>query len=252
MNYSTDVTDSQWQIISKFLNAERKRKHELRTIWNALQYIVKTGCQWRMLPKDFAPWSTVYYYYRTWKYSEVIELISEEMTALSRIKSNRKPQPTACIIDSQSVKTTAVGGFCLGYDAGKKIKGRKRHIVVDTLGNLLAVQTHSASIADRAYAYILLEKTKQKYPQLKLSYADGGYSGALEQKALSGLGMQIQIVKKPKEGFKILPRRWVVERTLAWISNDRRNAKDYEFSPLSSETMTHLSFIKTILNRNWK
>ena len=249
MNYSTDVNDSQWQVIKKFLNTKRKRKYELREIWNAIQYIVKTGCQWRMLPKDFAPWQVVYYYYRTWKYSGVIETIGEEMTDQIRKSAAKKSQPTACIIDSQSVKTTVVGGFCLGYDAGKKIKGRKRHIVVDTLGNLLTVQVHSAAIQDREGALDVLEQAKQKYSSLKIGFADGGYSGQLQDMVAQKLDMQLEIVKKTKHEFTVLPKRWIVERTFAWINNDRRNSKDYEFSPLSSEAMIQLSFIKTALKR---
>ena len=252
MNYATNVSNSQWQIIEKFFDCERKRTYELRDIWNAIQYVVKTGCQWRMLPKDFAPWSVVYYYYRSWKYAGIIETILEEMTYRSRKRAGKKAAPSACIIDSQSTKTTAVGGFCLGYDAGKKTKGRKRHIAVDTLGNLLCVKVHSASEQDRNAGESVLAKAKEKYKHLKMAFADGGYSGALEEIVKSKLGMELKIVRKIKDGFVVLPKRWIVERTFAWFANDRRNSKDYEYSPLSSETMLQFSMIKIVLNRFFK
>ena len=146
-------------------------------------------------------------------------------------------------------KTTAVGGFSLGYDAGKKIKGRKRHIAVDTMGNLLTVQVHSASIQDRDGAMGVLKRAKEKYTQLKAVFADGGYSGKLETAVKDKLEMNLKIVRKMKDTFVVVPKRWIVERTFAWINNDRRNSKDYEYSPLSSETMLQLSIIKIGLNK---
>ena len=252
MNYLTDLTDSQWQMIEKFFDYRRNRRHKLRRIWDAIQYVLKSGCQWRMLPKNFAPWQTVYYYYRTWKYAGIFEVILEEVTDCIRKTAGKDSQPTACIIDSQSVKTTAVGGFCLGYDAGKKTKGRKRHIAVDTMGNLLTVQVHSASQQDRSAAERVLTETKEKYKTLLLAFADGGYSGSLVETVKNKLEMELKIVKKIKDAFVVLPKRWIVERTIAWINNDRRNSKDYEYSPLSSETMIQLSMIKLGLNRIFK
>lgn len=251
MNYVTDLTDSQWQIIEKFFDSARKRRHDLRSIWNAIQYILKSGCQWRMLPQGFAPWQTVYYYYRKWKYAGVFEIILDDITHRIRITAGKRAQPTACIIDSQSTKTTS-GGFCLGYDAGKRTKGRKRHLAVDTMGNLLSVQVHSASLQDRDSGEDILAQAKGKYATLKVAFADGGYAGKLEGKVKNKLGMDLKIVRKMKDTFYVLPKRWIVERTIAWLNNDRRNSKDYEYSPLSSEAMIHLSMIKVGLNRIFK
>ena len=247
--YPTDLTDNQWQIIEKFFDYKRKRKYELRAIWNAISYVIKTGCQWRMLPKNFAPWQTVYYYFRKWKYAGIVEVILEEVVHRIRECFNKSSTPTVCIVDSQSTKTTAVGGFEIGYDAGKKIKGRKRHIVTDTLGNLLVVEVHSASHADRAKGFDVISLAKEKYKTIEKIFADGGYTGSLIEKVKQELNCKLEIVKRTDKGFIVLPKRWIVERTLGWISNDRRNSKDYEFSPLTSETIIQLSFIKVALNK---
>ena len=248
-SYPTDLTDNQWQSIEKFFDYKRKRKHPIRKILDAVLYVVKTGCQWRMLPKTFACWELVYYYFRTWKYSGLIEVLLEEVVYRVRSSSGKKGCPTVCIIDSQSVKTTAVSGFEIGYDAGKKVKGRKRHIATDTLGNLLAVEVHSASYADRAKGFDIIKQTKASYKGIVKVFADGGYTGQLVEQVKQDLNCKLEIVKRTDKGFKVLPKRWIVERTLAWISNDRRNSKDYEFSPLTSETIVQLSFIKTALNK---
>jgi putative transposase len=252
MNCVTDISDSQWQIIEKFFDSARKRKHDLRDIWNGILYLLKSGCQWRMLPQEFAPWQTVYYYYRKWKYAGIIEIILDEITYLLRKQAGKNAAPTVCIIDSHSAKTTGVGGFCIGYDAGKKVKGRKRHVVVDTMGNLLTVEVHSASLQDRNAGEAVIAKAKTKFGQLKVVYADGGYSGSLEEKVKQNLKIDLKIVKKIKDGFHVLPKRWIVERSLAWMNNDRRNSKDYEYSPLSSETLVQLSMIRVGLNRIFK
>lgn len=249
MNYTSNLNDSQWQSIKKFFDYERKRKHDLRNIWDAILYVIKTGCQWRLLPHNFAPWQTVYYYFRTWKYEGIMEIILEEIVYKIRKAHNKQASPTVCIVDSQSVKTTGVGGFEVGYDAGKKIKGRKRHIATDTLGNLLTVEVHSADKQDRDKGLDVIAKAKQTYTTIKKVFADGGYSGQLVCKMKDKLNCELEIVKKYEAKFRVLPKRWIVERTLSWLSNDRRNSKDYEFTPLSSETMTQLSFIKTGLNK---
>lgn len=248
-SYPTDLTDNQWQSIEKFFDYKRKRKHSLRKILDAILYVVKTGCQWRMLPKTFASWELVYYYFREWKYKGLIEVILEEMVYKVRKSLNKHGCPTVCIVDSQSAKTTSVSGFEIGYDAGKKVKGRKRHIATDTDGNLLVVEVHSASEQDRVKGFDIMSKAKSTYKNIEKIYADGGYTGKLIKRVKENLDCKLEIVKRTETKFKVLPKRWVVERTLAWFSNDRRNSKDYEFSPLTSETIIQLSFIKVALNR---
>ena len=162
-NYPSDLTDNQWQVIKNLIDNERKRKYDLRGIVNAIMYITKSGCQWRMLPSDFAPWQSVYYYFRKWKRDGLIEEIHDYLVSKIRVKKNKKPLPSVGIIDSQSVKTINVCEDNIGYDGGKKIKGRKRHIVVDTLGLILSVVIHSATIHDSKGAERVLEELKNKY-----------------------------------------------------------------------------------------
>jgi putative transposase len=157
-NYPTNLSDSQWQYLSKFLDTKRSRKYELREIVNAVLYVVKAGCQWRMLPGDFAPWKLVYYYFDTWKKGEIFELMHECLVARTRLKRGKKEQPTVGIIDAQSVKSTLVSNETKGFDAGKRIKGIKRHIIVDTLGMLLAVVIQGASVQDRDGAMEVIGK----------------------------------------------------------------------------------------------
>jgi putative transposase len=161
--YSTNLDDLQWQIIEKIQNDQRTRRHSLRSIWYAIFYITKSGCQWRMLPLDFAPWQTVYYYFRKWKREGLIEEIHDMLVLKVRTVSGKKATPTVGIIDSQSVKTTLVAGESRGYDARKKTKGRKRHIIVDTMGLLLSVVVHSADIQDRDGAKMALDNLKYRY-----------------------------------------------------------------------------------------
>jgi putative transposase len=179
MKYSTDLNDLQWQVIENIQNDKRVRSHSLRSIWNAIFYITKTGCQWRMLPKDYPPWQTVYYYFSKWKKEGLIEEVHDTLVKKIRINSGKNALPTVGIMDSQSVKTTAVAGEERGYDAGKKIKGRKRHIIVDTLGLLLSVIVHSADIQDRNGARLVMESIRFKYGSIKKIFADGGYAGKL-------------------------------------------------------------------------
>jgi putative transposase len=252
-SYPTDLTDSQWQFIKEFLNWERKRKHDLRPIVNAILYVVKTGCQWRQLPHGFARWQTVYYYFQVWQHSGVIEAIQQALVRKIRVKEGRKKEPTAGIIDAQSVKSTLVSSReNTGFDGGKKIKGIKRHIIVDTMGLLLCVVVHSAAMADRKGGALLTQKLQEAWSGVVKLFADGGYSlvGKAEQTIQQLGGYVLEIVRRTDfENFKVLPKRWVVERTFAWIETNRRNAKSYERHSRTAEAITQLSAIRMMLQR---
>lgn len=248
--YLTNVSDSGWQIISKYLDTERNRKYDLREIINAILYVVKTGCQWRMLPRDFAPWKTVYYYFSVWKKGEVFEIIHEALVEKVRVMKGRKEEPTVGIIDAQSVKNTLVSSEDKGFDAGKKIKGIKRHIIVDTLGLVLAVVIQSASVQDRDGAVDVVDKLCESWKKVVKIFADGGYRGQLINTIKTKFKIELEIIKRNEQHtFKILPKRWIVERTFAWIDTNRRNSKNYEQLNSTSVAMVHLSAIRIMLKR---
>jgi putative transposase len=245
-NSISQLTDSQWEMVSKIVPDGRRRKYSLRLICEALFYVVKTGCQWRMLPPCYPPWQLVYYYFRKWKKDETILLLHDKLVEWVRIKKGKSAEPSAAIMDAQSVKTTSVAGEARGFDAGKRVKGRKRHILTDTLGLLICVVVHSAGIQDRVGAHLLLHKAKDRC--LKIIFADEGYLGQLLAYVQAVYGWVLQIVSKIQGRFN-QPKRWIVERTFAWISNDRRNSKDYERLTESAEAIIQLSMIKTMLKQ---
>ena len=255
MRYTSDLTDSEWQLIEycfpKPSKRGRPREHSFRELLNGIFYVVKTGCQWRYLPKDFAPWSIVYHYLRVWKLNGLWEAIHTHLREHLRMAEGRNAKPSAAIIDSQSVKSTECSDE-RGFDAGKKVNGRKRHLLVDTIGLVLLVMVLPANIQDRDGAKQLLgaffaQKTRRR---VKHIWADGGYAGTLVDYARQLWRCTLEIVKRcDLHTFKVLPRRWVVERTFGWLGRYRRLNRDYERQAKTGETMVYLAMIRLMLAR---
>jgi putative transposase len=254
--YTTDLSDAEWNCLRSYLPTpkaeERLRTHSLRDVLDAIFYIVRSGCAWRLLPHDFPPWSSVYYHFRRFRLSGLCSLILEVLRADGRKRAGKDPQPTAAIMDSQSVKTTEESAHPSGYDAHKNVKGRKRHLVVDTLGLLLSVYVSPAEVQDRGGAQGLLAGLKALLPRLKKIWADGAYTG----EKLAGWckeqgGWDLEIVERSAgtEGFVILPHRWIVERTLGRLMRNRRLSKDYERLVQTSESFIEVAMIRLIMRR---
>lgn len=254
--YASDLTDKQWKIIQPLLplaswGAGRPVELDMRCVVNAMLYILRTGCQWANLPHEYPAPSSVHYHYQKWCHDGTLEQINRVLREWVRVDAGREADPSAVIIDSQSAKTTSVGGE-RGYAAGKQVKGRKRHILVDTMGNLLKVVVHPANMQDRDGAkWVLTELPLSFWKRVQCLWADGSYRGTFVEWVQGRLGIEVNITLRSDttKGFVVIPKRWVVERTFAWLGNYRRLSKDYEYHLENSEGMIYLASIHRLLNR---
>ena len=258
--YPSSLTDEVWSVIEPLLPVRDLRKGGRPRVWtdravlDAIFYVLRAGCQWRMVPHDLAPWWVAYRWYRCWASDGTLDTVHDRLRAQVRVAAGREPDPSAAVLDAQSIKSSE-GGEARGFDMGKKTTGRKRHLVVDTVGLLLIVMVTSASVQDRPGGRAILARLAARFPTVALVWADGGYANKIDSGLLSWakekLGLLVEIVKRNDDvkGFQVLPRRWVVERTFGWLVRNRRLARDYERLTDTSEAMIKLAMIRLMAIR---